>query len=249
MAEGFAVVPHLKQAVAAAAAVYDLAEAVGLTTAGCDALEPSAIAQGVSSAATETASIHQPGSTARRRRTERTGLEQGWEGLEYEGMSKTTKATRAATPNSVLKKMREICLSLPDTKETLTWGEPHFRVGEKIFSGCGNEKGRLAITFKLEMDHADAIIQAPRFWRAPYVGQHGWVSMDPTRVKDWGEVRALVLESYRLIAPKKTLARLTADTSVAPARTKTATRRPAAAGKKPPARESRSSVGRPRRGE
>ncbi len=32
--------------------------------------------------------------------------------------------------------MRKICLSLPDTKETLTWGEPHFRVGDKIFAGA-----------------------------------------------------------------------------------------------------------------
>jgi hypothetical protein len=32
--------------------------------------------------------------------------------------------------------------------------------------------------------------------------------MDVSRVKDWGEVRALLLESYRLIAPKRTLATL-----------------------------------------
>ena len=99
-------------------------------------------------------------------------------------------------------------ISLPETKETLTWGQPHFRVGEKIFAGCGDEKGRPVIGFKLDMDHADAIIQDPRFWRAPYVGHKGWVSLDATLVGDWDEVRALVLESYRLIAPKKTMARL-----------------------------------------
>jgi predicted DNA-binding protein (MmcQ/YjbR family) len=71
---------------------------------------------------------------------------------------------------SVLDNMREICLALPDTKETLIWGQPHFRVGEKIFAGCGDEKGR---------------------------GVH-----------DWNEVRPLILESYRLIAPKRTLAKL-----------------------------------------
>ena len=32
--------------------------------------------------------------------------------------------------------------------------------------------------------------------------------MDVTGVKDWGELRGLILESYRLIAPKKTLAKL-----------------------------------------
>ena len=113
-----------------------------------------------------------------------------------------------AKADTVLAKMREICLSLPDTKETLTWGEPHFRVGEKIFAGCGMEKGRLTIGFKLEMDHADARVQDPRFHRAPYVGHKGWVSMDAAQIRSWKEVKLLVLESYRLIAPKRTLAKL-----------------------------------------
>jgi predicted DNA-binding protein (MmcQ/YjbR family) len=112
-----------------------------------------------------------------------------------------------ARASSVLTRLRRICLALPDTKETLTWGQPHFRVGEKIFCGCGDEKGRTVIGFKLERDHADAIIQDERFWRAPYVGHKGWVSMDAAGIRDWDEVRALVLESYRLIAPKKTWAR------------------------------------------
>ena len=110
--------------------------------------------------------------------------------------------------SSVLDHMRTICLALPDTKETLTWGQPHFRVGEKIFAGCGEEKGRVVIGFKLDMDHADAIIQDPRFWRAPYVGHKGWVSMDAGGVDDWEEVRPLVVESYRLIAPKRTVAKM-----------------------------------------
>lgn len=109
---------------------------------------------------------------------------------------------------SVLDHMRAICLALPGTKETLTWGQPHFRVGEKIFAGCGEEKGRVVLGFKLDMDHADAIIQDPRFWRAPYVGHKGWVSMDASAVEDWNEVRPLVLESYRLIAPRRTVAQM-----------------------------------------
>ena len=47
----------------------------------------------------------------------------------------------------ILTKMRETCLSLPDTKETLTWGQPHFRVGDKIFSGYGEEKGKKVVGF------------------------------------------------------------------------------------------------------
>ena len=132
--------------------------------------------------------------------------------------------------------MRAICLALPDTKETITWGKPHFRVGEKIFAGCGEEDGRITIGFKLEPAHARKIVKDPRFAPAPYVGHKGWVSMDAAGVKDWKEVQALVIESYRLIAPKKSLAKLAspdeADVS--------APRRKSARGKKAKRRSSRS---------
>jgi predicted DNA-binding protein (MmcQ/YjbR family) len=110
---------------------------------------------------------------------------------------------KVAPSAGVLKKLRAICLSLPNTKETLSWGSPHFRVGEKIFCGIGDEKGVLAIGFKLEMDHADAVIQDPRFWRAPFVGRYGWVSMAVTPRMNWRQVKAFVEESYRLIAPRE----------------------------------------------
>ncbi len=109
---------------------------------------------------------------------------------------------------TVRARMRAICLALPDTKETLTWGKPHFRVGEKIFAGCGDEGDEITLGFKLEAAHAKEIIEDPRFAPAPYVGHKGWVSMDADGVTDWKEVQALVLESYRLIAPKRSLAKL-----------------------------------------
>ncbi|MGH7724924.1 MAG: MmcQ/YjbR family DNA-binding protein [Candidatus Eiseniibacteriota bacterium] len=108
-----------------------------------------------------------------------------------------------------LTKLQAICLGLPDTKLTMTWGKPHFRVAEKIFCGYGEEGGKLVIGMKLAMEHAAArVAHDPRFTRAPYVGHKGWVSMDATKVKNWTEVADLVLESYRLIASKKSLARL-----------------------------------------
>ena len=114
-----------------------------------------------------------------------------------------------AKSKSALDLLREIVFSLPDTEETLTWGKPHFRVMGKIFCGYGEEKGKDSVGFKLEMDHADALVaNDPRFERAPYVGHKGWVSMDAAGIKDAGELRDLILESYRLIAPKKSLAKL-----------------------------------------
>lgn len=140
--------------------------------------------------------------------------------------------------DAALARMRKICLSLPDTKETPTWGQPHFRVGEKIFAGLGEEKGRLAIGFKLERDHADMMVRRPGFWRAPYVGHKGWVSMDAEAVRDWEEVRFLIHESYRLIAPKKTLALWKGERKAAPApaKPKPARRRTRTPARKRPAK-------------
>lgn len=130
---------------------------------------------------------------------------------------------------SPLNEMRRICLSLPETAETMTWGQPHFRVRGKIFAGIGDHAGIENIGFKLEREHADAVIQDPRFYRAPYVGAHGWVSMRVEGVRDWAEVRALVLESYRLIAPKTLWAQVQGGAAPAKARAKPkpARRRPA----------------------
>ena len=112
------------------------------------------------------------------------------------------------TSRAVLRRIREICLSFPDTHETMTWGKPHYRVGKKIFAGYGEEDGKGVIGFKLAPERGAVVLRDPRFWKAPYVGHKGWVSMDATQVDDWEEVRSMVLESYRLIAPKKTLAKL-----------------------------------------
>jgi predicted DNA-binding protein (MmcQ/YjbR family) len=115
----------------------------------------------------------------------------------------------------VLRRVREICLALPDTVETITWGKPHFRVKDKIFAGFSDEEDVATIGFKLAMDHAASILEDPRFERAPYVGHKGWVSMDASAITDWNEVRELIRESYGLIAPKRSLARLQAEPAAA----------------------------------
>jgi predicted DNA-binding protein (MmcQ/YjbR family) len=117
------------------------------------------------------------------------------------GMSSTDERATFA-------KVSALCLALPDTKLTMTWGSPHFRVGEKIFCGFGAEQGKQVLGVKLAMDHARSVVDGSRFWPAPYVGKHGWVSMDVTQRKSWDEVAALIRESYGLLAPKASLKKL-----------------------------------------
>lgn len=117
--------------------------------------------------------------------------------------------------------IRAICLALPGTKVTLTWGKPHYRVGEKIFAGANDEGGRLTVGFKLDKGHAAELVQRdPRFRVAPYVGKHGWVEMElgpalQAGTLDEAELRGYLLESYRRIAPKRLLARIGVEAPLA----------------------------------
>ena len=127
---------------------------------------------------------------------------------------KAATAMPAAKPpatkldDATFRKVRALVLALPDTKLTMTWGSPHFRVGEKIFCGFGSHDGKQVLGVKLQQTHARSVVKESRFWPAPYVGKHGWVSMDISQRKSWDEVAALIRESYGLIAPKASLAKL-----------------------------------------
>ena len=122
--------------------------------------------------------------------------------------------------DTTLEKVRAICLGLPDAHETLTWGKPHFRVKDKIFCGYDTDADEPSVGFKMEKEVAFAIVSDERFFRAPYVGQHGWVGMRARAIKtkDWPEVRAMIVESYRMIAPKSSLAKLDAPRAKSRAR-------------------------------
>ena len=108
--------------------------------------------------------------------------------------------------DDVLERLRGIALSLPRTKETLTWGKPHFRVVEKIFCGCGEQKGEPSLGLKLEPPEAKLMMRAPGIEKAAYSRpDDGWISINPNKFEDWDEINRMVLESYRLVAPKKVL--------------------------------------------
>jgi predicted DNA-binding protein (MmcQ/YjbR family) len=123
-----------------------------------------------------------------------------------------------------LAKMRAICLALPDTSETPTWGTPHFRVGDKIFAGYGEHEDRASIGFKATKEEQAALIEDERFFVAPYVGRHGWCGMWLDRRFSWKAVAALIHRSYELIAP-------------APKKRPAATKRQPAAPRKKPAKK------------
>jgi predicted DNA-binding protein (MmcQ/YjbR family) len=105
-----------------------------------------------------------------------------------------------ATAEEALTKMREICLSFPDTREGSHFGEAAFYVKGKLFATCGEKSGACEIIFGLRPDHAAALVESdPRF--KPYSRDRRAVVMDAAKVKSWSEVRTLISESYELRKP------------------------------------------------
>src|SRR5437763_1984499 len=109
----------------------------------------------------------------------------------------------------LLVRVRALCLALPGTRETLTWGHPNFRVGDKIFASYGDEgTGEPVVGFKAPPALQMALAGDPRVFVAPYVGKHGWRCLRLGGRVDWAEVATLVEASYRLIAPARLVAQL-----------------------------------------
>lgn len=102
----------------------------------------------------------------------------------------------------VLAKLREICLALPEVQEVKTWGHPTFQVAKKNFAVLEQYKGNLCICFKATVPLQQLLIEDPRFFKSPYIGNQGWVSLIADKTPKWSEVSQLVRESYRLVKTK-----------------------------------------------
>ncbi len=119
-----------------------------------------------------------------------------------------------ARPRNALKRVRDICLALPEASEKEAWGRPTFRIRDKkmfaMYMDNHHADGRLALWVNAPPGEQDLLIEADPdgFFVPPYMGPSGWVGLRLDREVDWDEVADLVLESYRMAAPKKLIAML-----------------------------------------
>src|ERR671925_321168 len=119
---------------------------------------------------------------------------------------------------SPITRVRKLCLRLPDAHEVEAWGEPTFRVKNKLFamyasSGNHHGAGRPAVWCKAKAVNQQLMISmAPnKFFSPPYVGPSGWVGVWLDGNVEWEEVLEILRDGYRMAAPKKLLARLDED--------------------------------------
>lgn len=107
--------------------------------------------------------------------------------------------------------VRALATALPETTEQLAWeDETTWRVRDKIFAMGTAESGTVALKATRE-DQAELVASRPGIFAvSPYVGRYGWVSVTLAEV-DPGEFAELLVDSWRLIAPKRLVAAYDSD--------------------------------------
>ena len=113
-------------------------------------------------------------------------------------------------------RLAAFCLTLPEARREGSGPHAAFRVRTRTFA------------YYLDDHHGDGIVgvvvKAPdglpatlvaaapdRFYRPAYLGPRGWVGLRLDAAVDWAAVDALVIDSYRLVAPKRLAALVSRD--------------------------------------
>ena len=109
-----------------------------------------------------------------------------------------------------LTRLRRLCLALPDAHEVEAWGAPTFRVKNKLFAMYAapsnhHGDGREGVWVKAGPGNQDLMVRTfpHKFFVPPYVGPSGWVGVYLDDGPDWDELRELLWDGWRLVAPKK----------------------------------------------
>jgi len=137
------------------------------------------------------------------------GGPEGWVAAPHRVHFGRPQSDPEAMPPSPLARLRRLCLALPLAHEVEAWGEPTFRVRNRLFAmyaAAGNHHGagRPAVWCKAAPGNQELMIRAEpdRYFSPPYVGRSGWVGIWLDAGVDWNVVADVVADSHALIAPK-----------------------------------------------
>jgi hypothetical protein len=108
-----------------------------------------------------------------------------------------------------LRRLREICLALPETSERLSHGAPTFFVrGKRAFLMVltnHHGDGRFAVWCAAPAEMQGMLVESDpeRFFVPPYVGHRGWLGVRLDREVDWNELAGIAEDAWAEVAPPK----------------------------------------------
>jgi hypothetical protein len=122
-------------------------------------------------------------------------------------MKQSNRSRKPHEGAAQIERVRRICLSLPETWEKISHGEPTWFVGKKVFAMFSNDHhgdGHVALTVPAPIGIQEMLIQKSpkKFYCPPYVGCRGWIGIEVSKVSD-KELSLHIKEAWRLIAPPK----------------------------------------------
>jgi predicted DNA-binding protein (MmcQ/YjbR family) len=109
------------------------------------------------------------------------------------------------TPDQPIDEVRRICLALPEVEERPFGGHtaPAFRVRDKLFVMTSEDGDSMTVKAAEGINRILVGDDPERFFIPAYVGSKGWVGIRLGVEQDWDEIVDLIVDSYRLIAPKR----------------------------------------------
>jgi hypothetical protein len=125
---------------------------------------------------------------------------------------------RADERERTLRRLREICLGLPETSERLSHGAPTFFVREKraflMVLTDHHGDGRFAIWCAAADGMQAMLVEADpdKYFVPPYVGYRGWLGVRLDRGLDWDELAGIAEDAYAEVAPAKLVERARLET-------------------------------------
>ena len=109
----------------------------------------------------------------------------------------------------LIERIRRVCKRLPEATEQVDgFGHRAFKVRGKSFAIAGPEGEEPSLSIKSDLATQDALIKRGGYSRTPYIGQHGWITVDNPKKPKWSEVEQLLIDAYRLAAPKRLAAQV-----------------------------------------
>jgi phosphoribosylglycinamide formyltransferase-1 len=117
--------------------------------------------------------------------------------------------TTSAPEVDALERLSEICLALPEAEREQRTRHARFSVRGKKFAYFLDDHhgdGILSVCCRAAPGENAALVASDpeRFYLPAYIAHRGWVALRLDREPlDWSEVAELVVDSYRLVAPKR----------------------------------------------
>lgn len=109
----------------------------------------------------------------------------------------------------LLAALRRTCERLPEVEELIDgFGHTTFKVRKKSFVIAGMGERGEALSIKSDPVTQEMLVRHGPYYRTPYIGQHGWVSIADPLEHDWTEIEELIVDGYRRAAPRALVKRI-----------------------------------------